>query len=129
MKKVAGLLNPGDLLTKNICIERIDTYPDIIGYVFSEGRGSATSKLNAISGHRAARGIFRDSQTPGQMLTSGTPDVSVRGELPAASQGEIRQEAKHWFQLSQLHLRGASGTRALISLRVARGSAGETSPA
>ena len=73
LKKVAGLLNPGDLLTKNLCIERIDTYSDLICYVFYEGRVSATSKLNAISGHRAARWIFREPQTPGQTLTSGAP--------------------------------------------------------
>ena len=26
LKKVAGLVNPGDLLIKNLCIQRIDTY-------------------------------------------------------------------------------------------------------
>ena len=90
-------MNRGDLLIKNLCIERIETYSDIIGYVFSEGRAS---------GHRAARGIFRDPKTPGQTLTPGAPDVSVRGGPPAMSQGENRQEAKHWLQLSRLHLRG-----------------------
>ena len=93
--------------TENLCVERMDTYADMTGYVFSESRASATSKLNAISGHRAARGILRIPQAPGQPLTSGTPDVSVRGELPVASQGENLREAKHWLQLFQFHLRGS----------------------
>ena len=91
LKKVAGLLTPGDLSTKNLCIELVDTYSDIIGLVFAEGRASATSRLNSRSGHRAARRNLLALQTSGQPpLTSGSPDVSVRGELPAMFQGESR---------------------------------------
>ena len=36
LKKVAGLENPSDLLTKHLSRERIDHYSDIIGYSYAE---------------------------------------------------------------------------------------------
>ena len=49
MKKVAALLNPGDLLTKHLTQERIDCYAGLLGYTFGGGRSSATAALHSLS--------------------------------------------------------------------------------
>jgi hypothetical protein len=46
LKKVAGLENPSDLLTKHFTQERIDHYCELIGYSFADGRASSTAGLH-----------------------------------------------------------------------------------
>ena len=65
LKNVAGLLMLCELSTKKLCVERIDTYSDMIGYDFAEGRASSTSKLDSLSGHRAARRKCLDPKLQG----------------------------------------------------------------
>ena len=104
---------------------RIDTYSDMIGYVFSEGRASATSKLNELSGHSAARRILLDFQTsaatnlgapgcfgPGRAscyVSGGEPTGSqtLVPALSATSEGELQECAcssvavLHWHRLER----------------------------
>ena len=47
LKKVAGLGNPSDLLTKHSTQERIDHFCELIGYYFAGGRASSTSALQS----------------------------------------------------------------------------------
>ena len=46
MRKVAGLENPADLMTKYLSKERINCYATLIGYRFAEGRAAGPSDLH-----------------------------------------------------------------------------------
>ena len=77
LKKVEGLKNPADLLTKYLLRERVDAFSELIGYECNDGRAKSTVGLNYV-----ARDIG---------------DVEM-GEMH-------RQEGKHWFRLSASHWR------------------------
>ena len=47
MKKVARLLNPGDLVTKHLSRERIDCYSKLLNYRFAEGRAEVAAGLDS----------------------------------------------------------------------------------
>ena len=46
LRKVAGLENPSDLLTKHLTQEGIEHYSSLIGYTYVKGRASATAGLH-----------------------------------------------------------------------------------
>ena len=48
LRKVEGLKNPGDLCTKYLSLDRIDTYSDMMGYEYASGRADATADLNML---------------------------------------------------------------------------------
>ena len=55
MHKVAGLLNPSDLLTKHLSRERVDCYSSMLNYRFADGRAAAAAKLHSIDESRFLR--------------------------------------------------------------------------
>ena len=86
LRKVEGLKNPGDLCTKYLSLERIDTYSDMMGYEYASGRADATADLN----------ILRHVE-----------DVDQECRARVRSVGESSQEASQWLQVSPAHWRGS----------------------
>ena len=65
MRKVPGLLNPGDLLTKHLSCERIDWYTKMVKYKLFGGRASAAAGRagrTAATASRARRRTWRRSR-------------------------------------------------------------------
>ena len=67
MKKVAGLLNPGYLLTKHLSRERVYCYTSLLNYRFPDGRAAAAAGLHSMecNGNDMSRFANNFAQTIG----------------------------------------------------------------
>ena len=92
IRKVEGLKNPGDLFTKNLALERVDTFSGMIGYKFVSGRAAGTAALD----HVVTKKVEAEQSVDDPCVARSDNSVSV-----------LSQEAKCWFRISPHHLRGS----------------------
>ena len=77
LHKVAGLVNPIDLLTKHLTQERIDHYCELIAYTFAEGRSSFTSGLHFCRDNVSSLSL-RDSDETRRNIDATRRDIEVK---------------------------------------------------
>ena len=92
IRKVEGLKNPGDLFTKNLALERVDTFSGMIGYKFVSGRAAGTAALD----HVVTKKVKVERSVDDPCVACSDKSVSL-----------LSQEAKRWFRISPNHLRGS----------------------
>ena len=109
LKKVPGLENPGDLLSKNLSQERIDHYSELIGYAYVSGRAELTSGLHSIGPRVIGPSSYVPAFQMSDRLRAESSDHVSQSRVDRSSrrkEGRELSESRKWDCLSLLHWRG-----------------------